>query len=465
MITMATLAVVAFVFAYVFVVQKQKEARRAGEVAKEMSEKKLALPKLECGQMNDQDAHRKAIEDGKIDFCGCIKEDGLKSACQDTMMDSDLAKQALAQMNKSICDGVKNEERKENCLSMVNQSVAYLKANDPQRLAALNSENHNVDYAISSYEELLKENPNKIENLISLALSYAEKGLKEQEQGESQVQYVNKAFEAIEKAKAIDNNSSEAYRVEAYINEIKPDYAAAINLYNKAIELDQKNISAYVGRGHANRMVGALELAIEDFNKAAEMDTDRNIIHIYTNLCNLEYSRSNYQEAIKYCKIVTEKTDVDSVFQSSAYQNMAMIFLRNNDYVQAKNYLLKAKALTPADSNLFVTLAKLNIFENKYQESEMNARKAIELSPTKTSGQLALSQALYMENKFNESILAAQKGLTMIKDDVSLLAPSKPAVERDLNYSIANNYRETGDFGKQKEYEQKGEAAFNNLSK
>jgi tetratricopeptide (TPR) repeat protein len=465
MIAMATLSVIAFVVLYIFMVQKYKEqqgGKNRDEVATEIiAEKKLDLPKLECGQLNDSDAYKKAIVERNMDFCGCIQEDGPKSTCQETMLDAELADQALTQMNQAICNEIKIKERKEGCLAVVGQGIAYLKINDPKRLAQLNSQNHNNDYAISSYEELLKESTNDIKNYIELASAYAEKGLAEQGQGRSQSPYVEKAFATIEKAKAIDNNNAEVYRVEGYINEIKPDYIRAIYLYDKTIEIDAKSSHAYVGRGHTKRMMGILEGAVEDFRKAAELDVDKDIISIYTNLCNLEGSRSNYEEAIKNCKIVTEKKEIDPVFQSDAYQLMAMIFMRNKDYIQAKNYLLTAKTLTPLDANLFVKLSRLSILEEKYGEAESNARRAVELSPTKAMSYLALSQVLYMQEKYQESIAAAEKGISLVKNDVSLLAPSKPATERDLNYSISNNYGQLGNAEKQNEYEQKGLEVFN----
>ena len=67
-----------------------------------------------------------------------------------------------------------------------------------------------------------------------------------------------------------------------------------------------------------------------------------------------------------------------------------------------------------------------------------------------------------MEEKYEDSINAAKKGISLIKDDVSLLAPSKLAMERELTYSIVNNYRQLGDTARQQEYENKARNIFNN---
>ena len=249
--------------------------------------------------------------------------------------------------------------------------------------------------------------------------------------------------------------------MEGYINEIKPDYGVALASYDKAIEIDVDNVFAYVGRGHVNRMLGTLDNAITDFTKAAELDQDKKVIQIYINLCNLEYSRSKYAEASKNCEIVTQQENADPVFLSGAYQTLAMVYISQRDYARARSNLITATTITPNDPNLFIAFAKLNIYEEKYTESEVHARKAIELSPVKATAYLALAQALYMQEKNQESIQTAEKGIMLVNNDVSLLAPNKPATERDLNYIIAHNYRELGDEENQEKYLKAGEEAFN----
>lgn len=422
------------------------------------------LPELVCNYGSDQEAYADAVMKPDVNQCACIKDEQLITTCKATAMDVMFYTNAIDHLDESLCAKINDENQKNACVSIVKDSIAQLQKSDPQYLAMKLVSTHNEN-AIGALEQVTQEDQSNVDNFVALALAYAEKGLKEQEQGKDHMPYVQKALEAVAKAKAINDKYSEVYRAEAYANEIKQDYNAARVAYDKAIEIDPKNVLAYAGRGHVHRIEGVLENAVADFYKASELDVERNHIFIYTNLCNLEYSRSHNEDAIKNCKIVTEKQGVDPVFQSEAYQIMSMIFVQNRDYVQARNYLLTAKTLTPNDANLYVTLAKLNIYEGNYTESETNARKAIDLTPIKTTGYLALSHALYMQEKYNESIQAAQKGLALVKDDVSLLTPTKPAAERDLYYSIANNYRQMGDAQKQAEFEKKAETTFNQLAR
>lgn len=449
----------AFVLVYWWVANNVFNKKQNIPIAQ--NEKEINLPELKCDFESDQAAYNEASDKNSLDACSCIKDEKAREMCLISTMDTILYSNALDNLNVEICENIKSQVHKDSCYSVVEDSIAQLKEKDPARLAYIFTRTHNEN-SIALYEKLTVDNPDDVNNYIALALAYAEKGLREDEQGDDQTQYVEKAFAAINKAKSIDANNSEVYRVEAYINEIKPDYDQAKILYGKAIEIDGNNASAYAGRGHVNRLMGMLDLAVEDFNKAAELDINKENVFVYVNLCNLESSRSNFKEAVKNCSLVTENNEADPNFKSEAHQIMANIFMGNNDLVQARNNLLKAKSLTPKDAGIFIAFSKLNIIEKKYQESLENAQKSVELSPNKATSYLALAQALYMEERYQESIEAAQKGLSLVKDDVSLLTASKPAVERVLNNSIANCYRQMGDADKQTEYEQKAQESFSN---
>lgn len=324
--------------------------------------------------------------------------------------------------------------------------------------------------AISEEEELLNEyvdkhdnkkvieafkNSEEVNELVSLALAYAEEGLREQEKGGSQDENVNKSFEVIGRAMKIDSNNSEVYRAEGYAYEIKPDLNKAIIAYNKAIEIDEGNLSAYVGKGHVYRMQGALDLAVEEFNKVSELDSENEFGAIYLNLCSLEVSRSNFSVAKNNCEIIINSGEEDVIILSEAYQLLSSIYMEEENYVQSREYLVKALSLFPNDSNLFVAFSRLNFKEEKFIEAEKDARKSIEISPIKSSGYLALSRALYMQGEFDEAIKASADGVEVVDKDVSLLESGKPAFKRDLYYVISHSHRNLKNVEKQKEFEQK----------
>jgi len=424
----------------------------------------MILPSVVCNFASDGEASQKAKDAGDSSYCICVKDEKVKLNCQESAQNAAYFAQARAQFKSDFCALIKNDGNlKASCEAMVSSGIAYLKEKDPQFLANVYSNTHN-SLAIQEYEKLLKVEPNNLKNLLSLASAYAEAGLKEQEQSRSQTPYVEKAFAIIEKAKNLDPNNSEVYRVEGYIYEIKPEIFKAIGLYDKAIELDSNNILAYVGRGHASNMMGLLEQALGDFKKAAELDVDKQYISIYSNLCRLESSKGDLlEEAIKNCGIVIAATEnVDPTLKAETYQILATIYIQTKNYPEAENYLLKAKVLSPGDSNLYVALANLAIAEGKYNEAQVYAQKATELSPTKAIPYQALSYALYKQEKYAEAISAANKGLSLIDGDVSLLMPNKPSSKKDLYYILANIYNRTGDKENETKSKALGDAIMNN---
>ncbi len=463
-IILSVVAVLLFlVAAFVFLYEPARNVFIKPEITKQVEDVTGDLPVLECKFDDDKKAYKNATTQKDVNLCDCVEEEQLKNTCKGSVMDTSFYDNALAQLDETLCEKIYSEIKKKSCHNVVTSSIKKLSDNDPEYLANIYSISHNNEKAIVEFEKLTQEDEDNIDNYIALAFAYAEKGLEEQVSGRNQSSFVIKAFEAVENAKLIDVKNSEVYRAEAYINEIKPDYDQAILLYDKSIELNPDNVMAYAGKGHVERMRGTLNGAVESFMKAAELDIQNVLAPIYTNLCSLEYSRSNQEAAVKNCKIVVQIEDTDILFKSDAYQILAAIFMDNKDFTQAKNYLLEAKILTPQNPNIYSSFSKLNLYVGDYIAAESDARQAIKLSPTQSMSQLALSQALYMQEKYQDSISAAQVGIDLVNDDVSLLSPHKPAVERDLNYLIANNYRELGDVQKQAKYEQKGLDAFNSM--
>lgn len=419
----------------------------------QLTEKKLDS----CDFETDSEAYASAIENADMNICYCIEDEAQKSRCEISVSDALTYQKALATMDVHVCDDMVSPEGRDACKAVVNSSVEHFEETDPEYLAHTKATAHNEE-AVSDYEAILETDPENLLVLVSLASAYAEQGLRAQENGENQMPYVEKALETIEKAKVLDPENAEVYRVEGYIYQIQPDYDAALLAYNTAIEKDENALYAYIGRGHLNKMRGMYDLAVEDFEKAATLDTEKQVTQIYTNLCNLELMRGDTEKGTQHCRTAIENKDGDIQFRSEAYQMLAYEALSTQDLSQANSYLTQASVLTPKDANLYVTWAKVNLFEQKYEESETHARKAIELAPTKATAQLALAQALYMQDKYEESLVEAEAGVALVDDDVSLLPPAKDAVRADLYYQISYNYRELEDAIKQKEYEKRADA-------
>ncbi len=417
------------------------------------------LPKVECNYGGDQKTYQAALDNREVGICSCIGEERIKEMCVRVTQDLALYGQAISQSNPDICNEITGEERREACFDMSQSRINYLRENNLQALADDYLFAHS-DKAIGELENLIEENPDDSYNLLQLALAYAEKGLSEQEQGNDQAPYVEKALAMIERAKQINPEDSEVYSAEGYVYEIQPNFAKAIESYNRAIELDPNNYSAYAGRGHVNSMIGLLDQALSDLKIAAKLDKDNQDIHIYANLCRLEASRSDlYIDAIKNCQISIESESQDIVFKSEAYQILATIFSKNNDYFQTESYLLKAKTLTPQDPNLFVALANLYMNTGNYVKAEVNAKESIRISSTKADAYQTLAYSLYKQEKYQEAIEKANIGLDLVDNDVSLLEPNKPVMYQDLYYTLANIYNKLGDEANELKYKELGDNA------
>jgi tetratricopeptide (TPR) repeat protein len=412
----------------------------------------LANVSEECAYASDGEAYNTALENLDEYVCRCIEDTERRAVCNQVVSDNMLMKNAVKLLDEKLCDMIESEEKKQNCHSIVVNAVNEYRELQPEVYAGVRASTHSTDTA-DEYEKLLAGDPENVEYLLTLAIAYAENGLKEQEQGGDQTPNVEKALQKIEEAKSIDETISEIYRVEGYVYEIQPDLGRALSSYEKAIELDEENALAYAGKGHVERMLGLLGEAITSFQTAANLDVKNEYTNIYTNLCNLEYSRGNTERAEQYCGLVIKQEDADPIFKSSAYQLLALIEMQNNDFMKAESYLTSAINSTPNDANIYVTISRMNVRQGNFSGAEEQARKAISLIPTKADAFLTLSQALYMQERHEESIQAAEEGLQKVDTDVSLLEPAKPVVKRDLYLSISFNYREMGDAEKQAEYE------------
>lgn len=420
----------------------------------------LSREQIVCDYSSNQLVSRDAVLKNKIGICQCLENLEIKDQCEKAVMDAGFYFEAIAQYDDSLCNNILDQVKQTACQKVVKSGIDYLEKNDPEQLAQIYAQNSN-EKAIKEYEELLENSPENIDNLTSLALVYAGQGLRIQEQGGDQGPYVNKALALIERAKEIDPENAEVYRVEGYIYEIKPDIFRAIRSYDQAIEVNSDYALAYAGRGHAKSMVGILEEALKDFEKAALLDEKNEHIFIYTNLCRLQSERDDLiNQAVKNCEIAVNSEKASVIFRSEAAQALANIYLKNDQLSQARNYLLNAKTLTPNSINLYISFAKLNIVEKEYIEAEENIKLALELSSIKAIAYQILAYTLYQQGKFDQAIIQAEKGLSLVENDVSLLQPNKPVVKKDLYYTLANIYHFKEDNENELKYKALGDGVF-----
>lgn len=121
MIAMATLAIAAFVLAYVFVVQKREEAKKVGIVSTQDLPQK---EKIVCNFGPEQEAYAKMLETKDVAWCECIVTDEkMKKACSEAGNDAMMYGAGTSEKSREKCELIKREDMKASCLSSIDASL------------------------------------------------------------------------------------------------------------------------------------------------------------------------------------------------------------------------------------------------------------------------------------------------------------------------------------------------------
>jgi len=410
----------------------------------------------QCNFANDGLASQKALEAKDISYCTCVKDELEKSRCQEGVLNAAYFVQARQQFKSDFCAMINNNlELKSSCESMVSSGIEYLKVQDPGYLASVYLQNNEYDKAIEilAVSEKVKT---EASTMLSLALSYAGKGLAEHRESE----FFPKAEELVNKAIALKPESAEAYRVQGYIYEVKPDLFKSIESYNKSLEKDPNYILSLVGRGHAYNLIGDLVQALADFQKAAELDKDKQHISIYANLCRLQTTRDDLlSEGIKNCQITLASPIAEAELKSDTNQILAGIYVREKNFEQALIYLENARVFSPQNVNLFVSLATLYNEKGEYAKAIEESKKALVIDSLKTAAYQTSAYAYLKTQDYAQAEIQALKGLEVVNKDPSLLIPNKPYLIQQLNYTLASIFAAKGDKEKEAQYKAAGDSA------
>ncbi|MBU2037017.1 tetratricopeptide repeat protein [Patescibacteria group bacterium] len=413
------------------------------------------LPQITCDFVNDEVAADQAKQEKKIEFCVCVKDYAAQFQCKEAVANQNYFDQARQQFDASLCDHIVDVLLQQSCRATVASGIEYLKEKDLAYLADVYSQNNNYDEAINLLVGA-KETETDAKLMLSLALNYADKGLMEHKEGE----YIPKAEELVNKALSLEPDSAEAYRVQGYIYEVKPDLFKSVESYNKSLEKDSNYVLSLVGRGHAYNLMGDLYKALEDFQKAAELDKDKQYMFIYANLCRLQTSRDDLlADGIKNCQIVIASAAVGAELKSDTYQILADVYVWEKKFNEALAQLENARAFSPQNVNLFVSFASLYNEKEDYAKAIEESQKALAIDSLKTAAYRALAYAYLKTQDYTQAETQALRGLEVVENDPSLLVPSKPYFIQQLNYILADIFAAKGDKEKEAQYKTAGDNA------
>ncbi|MBI1335797.1 MAG: tetratricopeptide repeat protein [Phycisphaera sp.] len=174
-------------------------------------------------------------------------------------------------------------------------------------------------------------------------------------------------------------------------------------------EEDKKTLQAFNKLQQENKLQEAQDLLIKSRTKASSPAVD-----FY--LGNIHFADGKWEEALtEYKKAVSDPPDGFPRFQR-AWQNMAICYIRLNQYAEALPALTRVVELGGGDSLMFGLLGYCYSQTEKPLSAETAYRMAILLDPKTQDWKMGLAQALFKQQRFAE---AATLFGQFIEDDKS----------------------------------------------
>ena len=155
----------------------------------------------------------------------------------------------------------------------------------------------------------------------------------------------------------------------------------------------------YNDRGLTNHLSGDLQSAINDYNRAIKLYPDYPEAHynlglLYEDIGNISDARTEYRIAI-------------AGGLDAAYNNLARLYIVDEEYSSAMTLLVKGLDLTRDDEtryDIYKNLGWARLGQKRYSEAEKYLREAVNISISKAPAHCLLAQAL----EGMDDIIAAQ---------------------------------------------------------
>ena len=307
---------------------------------------------------------------------------------------------------------------------------------ETKQQATLYFNNNNLDEAITKAQELSKIDFTKIDGLLLLATSYAQKGSLEFKEKE----YGDKAILTAQEILIIDPNNSEAYGIIGYGYEIEQNYSQALENYNKALSLNSNNALAFANRGHVYFLQGNYELALKDYNSAIAIDStlDKALIGeagIYARVGSFEKAEPLLR------KLLT--LDTNNRFKSEAEDTLGVIELKKLNYQDAINHFDKAinfdnKFAIPlvnrAEAKLgTLSMASSSSYQEVFDSVIADAQSAININQNQTSAYIVLGKTVFLLKDFTSAQKIFTQANKVIDTDITLNAMEKVDIGKEID--------------------------------
>jgi len=286
----------------------------------------------------------------------------------------------------------------------------------------------NYEEAIVAYKRVINAEPENVDAMINMGISYVE--LKNYEKGIELYQRVldlepdnkyalnnmgwakecqgkiEEAKELYVKSLEIDSNFDNALINMTNILLDNEEYDKAIDFFKKALEKDPFNVANWIDLGRTYRQKEEYQLAVDAYNKALELNPNDKLA--WNNLGYAYFCQEKFDKAIG---AIRESLERDWLFDI-AYSNLVLIFdklaeINSQDFelwkelahvfIIAKEY---SKALDSCNRAIEIKPDDQEI--NNLQESIISSKKKVDTIPTLENN---INEALYMFSSISYSVL------------------------------------------------------------
>jgi len=261
--------------------------------------------------------------------------------------------------------------------SFFNSSEKKVADETPSESSTISAYNSgDLDQAIKDAEALVQSGTNKIQALLLLASSYAQKG----SIAYDETTYGEKAIAIAKQVLALEPNdidASQAYGVIGYANEIMQKYDEARLNYDKAIALNANNAQAHSSKGHSYDLQGNLVDADIWYKKALAIDPNNE--HALLNQTRMILRTPNVLDARAMAnKLIS--VSKNKLYLAQAHQMLAFmdIYLEKTpNYADALVELNRSVGYSAQIPQTWIMLADVHI--NDYIKSMLNLAPEQEL--------------------------------------------------------------------------------------
>ncbi len=190
----------------------------------------------------------------------------------------------------------------------------------------------------------------------------------------------------------------------------REQYAAAFNAFERAIALDRNSPTAYSGLGEALEALGRLEEAEVALRRSVDLEPTS---FRYVLLGDVQATRGRLLEAEKSFRAALRLTPDDE----EAMYNLALLVRRDRPE-EAIALLRRAVQIDAAYAEAYAELGFALAGQQKFEEAEVMLRIAVELKPELTWSRIYLANLLTSQGRHQE----AQSELSVAVELAPLLA-------------------------------------------